>query len=281
MTAQTALNLATRSLAKLDQPSGEAVLLLAHACKLSPTAIIAHPERVLRLSEQLHFRWYLIRRARGQPLAYITGEREFYGHTFKVTRHTLIPRPDTETIIDEALAVIDKFKLNQMLDIGTGSGCIAISLALSNPKINVIATDTSAHALRTARLNVKRYKLENRIRLVKGHLLDPLQQGQLSRSSLLVANLPYLSSTEISAELKFEPSAALIASEGGLGLYRELLVQIHSLNSKFCPQHILFEAHPPTINGLSNIAKNIFPDCQIQIISDLANKPRILGLSLA
>lgn len=282
MTTRAALELGQKKLNGITEPAGEAELLLAHTLKAPRSAILAHPERKLTAVEQLCYRWRLAKRAKGVPLAYITGTREFYGHTFKVSRFTLVPRPDTETLVETALKIIRQEKLATAYDIGTGSGCIGISLALDIPSLRVIATDVSQKALTVAKDNARLHKVRGRLTFVRGSLLKPLlHEADLQPNSLVVANLPYLSGSELSGELRHEPRGALVAGEQGLALYKELLTELKLIPSRRRPRHVLLEAHPPTAEQLLNMAKNILPDCQAELLRDMSGLNRVLRLSLA
>jgi release factor glutamine methyltransferase len=163
----------------------------------------------------------LERRRQHEPVAYLLGEREFYGRSFQVTRAVLIPRPETELIVDEALTIAPS--PGDIADIGTGSGCLAITLALELPSARLIATDISRAALDVARTNASRFGVEDRVAFVQGSLLADVP-GPVE---LVVANLPYVAETDrpsLSREVAdFEPGEALFGGPDGLALFRALL----------------------------------------------------------
>ena len=168
------------------------------------------------------------RRARGEPVAYLTGEREFYGRAFRVTRDVLIPRPETELVVSEALACLRREPSVSgspvVVDIGTGSGCIAITIALEQPAARVVATDISAPALAVAEDNARRLGAEDRITFRHGALLADVH-GPID---LIVSNPPYIATADRASlavdVVSYEPAAALFAGEDGLAVVRPLIV---------------------------------------------------------
>lgn len=211
----------SRLLVESKLPALEAEMLLAQILKTPRTYLFAHPETKVRFADETKF-WQLVkRRQAGEPVAYLTGEKEFYGLKLKIDRRALIPRPETEELVLEAL----KLKPKTVADIGTGSGAIALALASHLPKAKIYATDISDEALDLARENANRLKLDHRIKFLKGNLAEPL----IEPVDLMVANLPYIISSWISKlpkEIKtFEPKIALDGGDDGLKYYRELFSQ--------------------------------------------------------
>lgn len=204
-------------------PTREASLLLGHVLGLGEAQLLARSGDQVPEEEEKRFRHLLARRLGGEPVAYLTSGREFYGRPFHVDRRVLIPRPETEHLIEAALA-LDLPAQSRILDVGTGSGAIAITLALELPASTVVATDLSFPALTVALLNRRRHGLMNRIALVRCDLGKPLD---LSSFDLMVSNPPYISPTDmasLSPEIRdFEPAAALYASSGGLAVIERLL----------------------------------------------------------
>ena len=192
----------------------EARLLLAHAAGFSEASVIAHPERTLPPEIGQRFAGFVDRRARGEPVAYILGRKQFYGLDFTVTPAVLIPRPETELLVELALAR----EASSIADLGTGSGAIAVSLKRHRPKARVVAVDSSAAALEVARRNSVRLGLE--IELRHGRWCEPLASD---RFDLIVANPPYVAEGDPHlAELRHEPAAALVAGADGLEALREI-----------------------------------------------------------
>lgn len=204
-------------------PTREAALLLSHVLQLDEARLLAHSNEALARPEEERFRSLLARRLRGEPIAYLTNEREFYGRPFHVDRRVLIPRPETEHLIEAAL--VQSLPAGPtILDLGTGSGAIAITLALELPSSRVIATDLSLDALAVADLNRRRHALERRLALLAGDLADALALGKID---MVVSNPPYIDPADrasLSPEIReFEPETALYASARGLSIIERVL----------------------------------------------------------
>ena len=193
----------------------DAELILAHALGKDRTFLHAHPDFELSEAVLAEIRTLTERRALGEPLAYIFGNKEFYGRVFKVTRDTLVPRPETEALIE----VIKDLKPHKILDVGTGSGCIAVTLALELPETEVDAVDISSAALEVAQENAQ--KLGAKVNFSRSDLLSSVG----NEYDLIVANLPYVDRNWdwLSRELNFEPQNALFAEDGGLALIKKLI----------------------------------------------------------
>ena len=212
---------ATRLLAGTDAPALTAQLLLCHVLRLDRVALIAHSEETVPADAQAVLAALLERRLSGEPLAYILGSREFYGRDFEVNAHTLIPCPETEHIIEEALAFFDRRGRAEeplrFLDLGTGSGCIAVTLAAERPAWRGTALDISAGALDTARRNGAVHGV--RLDFLLADFTQPLPLDEAS-FDLVVSNPPYISEEEY-AELDagvrdFEPRSALVPGPEGM-----------------------------------------------------------------
>lgn len=184
-------------------------------------------------------------RLQRRPLAYLLGQKEFYGRLFTVTPDVLIPRPDSEDIID----LLNQIKPTNLLDVGTGSGCLAISAKLELPQTNVTASDVSHAALKIAQLNADSLKAQ--INFKKSDLLTNITKNY----DCIVANLPYVSTNwPTSAELKFEPELALYANDNGLSLVKKLVRQATKLQTT--QQSLLLEADPRQHQTIANYAQN-------------------------
>jgi release factor glutamine methyltransferase len=214
----------------IDDSYIEARMLLSHATNLSPVQIYTEPKQTLRREEESKLQELVDRRLKHEPAAYILKHREFYGIDFYVDSRVLIPRPETEVLVDTAL----EFAMNRscttrpllVADIGTGCGAIAISLALNLPGIRVYATDISPSALEVAGLNCEYHRVAEQVTVLSGNLLQPLPEPV----DLVVANLPYIKNSELpslSPEIaKFEPMMALDGGRSGLDCIRQLLQQV-------------------------------------------------------
>lgn len=214
-------------------PPREAFLLLGHVLGLSEAQILAREDRPVSEEEAARFRAFIERRLTGEPVAYLTGEREFYGRTFQVDRRVLIPRPETEHLIETALA-LDLPERPRILDVGAGSGCIAVTLALEIPGARVAATDLSPGALEVAAGNARRLIPPGSppVGLIRADLTGGVD---LSRLDLVVSNPPYVDPSEaasMSPEVcNFEPSLALFPPGPGDSILARLFSECADLRS--------------------------------------------------
>lgn len=195
----------------------EARLLLARATGFSEASVLAHPDRELPAEAEARFRDFAARRARGEPVAYLLGEKEFYGLPLAVTPAVLIPRPETELLVELAL----REPFGAALDLGTGSGAVALALKHERPQARVLGVERSAAALAVAQRNAARLGLE--VELRHGLWFEPLA-GE--RFDLVVANPPYVSEGDphlLEGDVRFEPRSALVAGADGLEAIREIL----------------------------------------------------------
>jgi release factor glutamine methyltransferase len=199
-------------------PPREARALLAHVLGTTREALVARPQWAVQRSAAAAFERLAQRRRAGEPLAYLLGAREFYGREFAVDAAVLVPRPETETLVDLALACLHERTAPTVLDLGTGSGCIAITLALEYPAAMVFATDASAEALAVARTNAKR--LGASVRFACGDWYDAIE----GRFDLIVSNPPYVAEGDPHlAHLRHEPALALAAGADGLACLRAIV----------------------------------------------------------
>jgi len=255
-------------------------LLVRHATGLDRAAFFRDGDRLLTAEEQSALERLAERRLAREPLAYILGEREFYRLTFVVDQRVLIPRPETETLVDLALAWArrrssDGYGLT-LADIGTGSGCIAVALAIHLPRGRIIATDRFRDALDVALQNAQRHGLLERIDLRRGDLLEPLVEPV----DAIVANLPYVAESEaqsLAPEIReHEPPMALFAGPGGLDLQRRL---IQTAPTHLPPRGALFvELHPDQAEILRRLAEQVFPKATLSVHKDLAGLLRVLSV---
>ena len=194
-------------------PLLEARALLAHRLQVARERLIAHPEAIVAAADAAAFGALARRRALGEPLAYLLGEKEFHGRAFAVTPDVLVPRPETELLVDLALERMRALERPRVLDLGTGSGCIAVTLALECPAAQVMATDASAAALAIARRNAER--LGAAVAFVPGDWYDALPVD--ATFDLIVSNPPYVAAGDPHlADLRFEPMRALTDGQDGL-----------------------------------------------------------------
>ncbi len=254
-------------------PRLDAALLLAHTLQTPREALIAHPERNISENEARTFESMIVLRARGMPIAYLLGSRPFWDRTFRVTSHVLIPRPETEKLVEVALRwAREQPKPLRIIDVGTGSGVIAVTLAAQLPNAQVIATDVSLAALRIAQENAD--DLPN-LTLLQADLMEPFT----GRFDLIASNLPYIASAELSIldVAKFEPLVALDGGGDGLRLIERLLVQ--ALTRLASPGLMLLEHGADQGPAVAALARSAFPDAQVQIIKDDAGLDRLVQIS--
>jgi len=251
----------------------DAQVLLAHLLGRERSWLLAHTEEQLPPERLPAWEAALARLERGEPLPYVLGEWEFYGLKLHITSDVLIPRPETELLVDKALAWLAANPTRRSAaDVGTGSGCIAVALAMNVPDLRVTASDISEAALEVAKSNVQRYHVQSRIDLKKSNLLE----GLPGPFDLICANLPYIPAARL-PELpiaRHEPHIALFAGENGLELIARLLEQ--ALTALAPGGLLLAEIDDSQEKSAPELARRQFPDAQIELLHDLADKPRLL-----
>jgi release factor glutamine methyltransferase len=258
-------------------------LIISFAVKKPREFVLAHPEFKLNKNQELKILNCAARREKNKPLAYILGYKEFYGLNFKVTRDTLIPRPETELLVEEVLKSQPKNKT--IIDIGTGSGNIIISLAKNiKGRNNFYAVDISEKALRIARYNSEKNKVKNKINFTKSNLLSCFIQNQShrlpSKNLFIVANLPYLSKKIYSSAManvkNYEPKSALYAPLEGLHYYEKLFKQIKNLQDASCEMQVILEISPEQKSKINRIILVFFPKTKVEFKKDLSGRWRIV-----
>jgi release factor glutamine methyltransferase len=259
------LSEATNSLAAAGIATSrlECLVLLEDITGKERSWILAHPDSLLSAIHIKKLDVQIQRRVRHEPLSYIRGKTEFYGREFIVNAHTLEPRPETETMIDLLIKILEKNNDKYVVvDVGTGSGCIAITAKLEFPDAEVWGIDIDKKCIETAAKNAK--KLEAEVNLCQANLLDDYLQGMSDRtiSSIICANLPYVPDKyELNKAAKFEPKRAIFGGEDGLDIYRELFSQLGVLYKKrysvkyIMPEYVLTESLPFQHNELAKIAE--------------------------
>jgi release factor glutamine methyltransferase len=260
----------------IEESHLEAEVLLRHALQIDRAELYAGFDRELGDEQEKAFRQLVQRRLDGEPTAYITGHREFYGLDFYIDRRALIPRPETELLVEKAIALAKTRAIASVADIGTGCGNIAISLALNLPRIKIYAIDISAGALEVARINCRKHGVSDRIRLLHGDMLEPLPQPV----DLIVANLPYVTSHEISETglVDFEPRVALDGGRDGLDMIKRLCEQAAD---KLHPGGgILLEVGQGQHGAVAEWLQRRFPSASLEIIPDLRRIERVISLRL-
>ncbi|MCS7178842.1 MAG: peptide chain release factor N(5)-glutamine methyltransferase [Anaerolineae bacterium] len=275
LTVGAALQEGTAWLASVtDTARLEAEVLLAHVTRLSRTALLAHPERLLTAEERVRYTDLLDRRRAGVPLPYLTGRVEFLDLEFTVTPAVLIPRPETEMLVERAL----EWAPRTAVDVGTGSGCIAVTLAVRLPHARVFATDLSYAALEVARMNAQRYGVADRIHFLQADLATPLR-GPVD---LVVSNPPYVAGEEWGSlpesVREYEPRLALDGGPGGLRVIRRLL---RNAARWLRPGGVLLmEIGAGQGADALALARTALPGARARLYPDLAGRDRVLEVIL-
>lgn len=274
MTVRDALAWLTESLTLHGFASAalDAELLVAAALRTSKEELFARPERVFAPSRREVLREFLKRRANHEPVAYITKRKAFFGRDFSVNEHVLIPRPETEMLIDETVVRLTKERRCVVADVGTGSGCLAITLAKELPLARLIATDISRGALVVAQANAEEYRVRSRISFLQGNLLSPIAGRHVD---LVVANLPYVPDAEVRAnpDLAYEP---LLALRGQYGPDRTLAAFLDQWYAREDRPTVLLEIHPNQAERL--LRENEKIGVRVTIKKDLAGRDRVAVL---
>ncbi len=201
----------------------DAQMLLQFVLKVNKAFILTHPEYVLTSAQTVAFNDLVARRKTGEPVAYLIGEREFYDLTFKVTPAVLIPRPETELLVELALTRIDADGCKHILDLGTGCGSVAITIAKHRPQSDVVAVDLSIDAVSVARINAHNHALQN-LSIITGNWFDKFADKKFD---LIVSNPPYVAVGDphlLQGDLRFEPQIALTAGDNGLACLHDIVV---------------------------------------------------------
>ncbi len=257
----------------------DAQILLTQITGHNRAWLLSHPEASLTAQQENALATAIRELQHGVPLPYVLGHWEFFGLDFYVTAQVLIPRPETELLVEVALAHVRSHpQFNyRFLDVGTGSGIIPISLAVHVPQATLLATDISSAALKIARLNTERHGLSERIDLVEADLFpDDLE---IKNFDIICANLPYIPSDTLRNLEVFgkEPSLALDGGADGLDLIRKLLLKLAALQTSGCL--LLFEIEQRQGSAVSALALQAFPNAPIRIQRDLAGFDRLLVIS--
>lgn len=264
-------------LTKAKHPHQITLALFSYVLKKPKTWLLAHPETHLTTQQSEQFAGLAERVEQGEPLPYLIGKQEFYGIDFKVDPSVLIPRPETELLVEEALAWLRAHPAARSgIDVGTGSGCIAIALMVNCPDLRMVATDISSPALQLASQNALAYHLEERISFV---CCDLLPDGA-EPVDLICANLPYIPTAKLEEvnSLPWEPSLALDGGTGGLDLIQKLLIRAKPLIKT--PGLILLETEASLGKQTLELAGASFPQAKISLIKDLNDRDRLIRIEL-
>ncbi|KPK93461.1 MAG: hypothetical protein AMJ88_07900 [Anaerolineae bacterium SM23_ 63] len=256
-----------------DTPDLDTQLLLSEVLGQTRTWILTHPDVEFEGTQSQTFLRDLARCEAGEALPYVLGWWEFYGRRFQLTPEVLIPRPETELLIEEALLFLRTHPDRRMaVDIGTGCGCIAVNLAAEIPDLNIVATDIEVGALRIARNNACDHHVFSQMWFVQADLLSPLKAS----FDLICANLPYIPSEELVdlVVARREPRSALDGGEDGLQIIDRLMVQIPDL---LAPRgRVLLEIGADQAEAVQTIVQNAIPASIVEVLQDLAGRDRLL-----
>ena len=258
-----------------------AELLLMHAIGRDRTWLYSHPEDEISPATLEEFHALVAKRATGVPTQYLTGKQEFWGLDFEVTPAVLIPRPETEHVVEVTLERLGPERKNALLriaDVGTGSGCLAIALAHELPQAEIAATDISREALEVARRNAARHKVANRICLIESNLFDELRE-ESPRFDVIVSNPPYIRAGEapqLQREVRgHEPPSALFAGEDGLAVYAPLIRDAHNFLK---PGGLLvLELGHNSLRGVKQMFEKSSAWNDVRVTNDLAGIPRVIS----
>ena len=266
-----------------DDSHIEARVLLCHLLNLTPEDLYTRydtplPEPAFKCFEDL-----LQRRLNHEPSAYITGQKEFYGIDLQVDPRVLIPRPETELLVEETLAAADRLSAHKsgcitVVDIGTGSGAIAIALAIHRPELEIFAVDRSFQALDVAFSNARRHGVENNLSFLCGNLLEPLEKT----ADIIAANLPYISDSDfvnLEAEISdYEPAIALSGGVDGLDIIEELLIQVS--RKYVMPSTIILEISSTHRQYIIDLILRLLPQATYCFIQDGNGLDRVVKVSI-
>jgi release factor glutamine methyltransferase len=252
-----------------DSEPIDAALLLMVVMGVERAALLAHPERTLTPDQETRYRDFIQQQVAGVPVPYLTGTRAFYDRDFEVTPDVLIPRPETEHLIEAALNWAATWRALRVVDVGTGSGAIAVTLAVHLPESRVWAVDISRAALRVARRNAVRYHCS--IGFIQGDLLSAIAQADL-----IAANLPYIATAEMHtlAVARSEPHLALDGGPDGLDLIRRLLAQVPRI--LVSGGLLLMEIGAGQGERVRALSESALPDARVDVIFDYAGLDRIV-----
>ena len=262
---------------EIEDASLEAEVLLREVLQKTRVELYLELDSELSREEYAAFRRVIRRRCMDVPTAYILGRREFYGRDFLVDNRVLVPRPETELLVERAVEFAREYDAPLLADVGTGCGVVAITLALELPETTVYATDISGDALRVARKNCRKHGVSIRVNLLKGNLLAVLPKPV----DIITANLPYICESDLprTGPSSAEPRLALDGGVDGLERIRQLCRQA---GDKLRPSgHMLLEIGQGQAEAVTMLLRSLFPGARVEVVPDLSGIDRVVCLSLA
>lgn len=262
--------------AELSSPRLDAELLLAHSLGRDRVGLYIDLDRPLTSEERARYRALVAARLERRPVAYLLGQREFYSRPFEVSEAVLVPRPETEVLVEQVLLALRGVVAPRVLDLGTGSGVIAVTIAAERPDARVTATDVSEDALAVAARNAERHEVQVTFR--SGDLYEALGEDE-EPFHLIAANLPYVSPDHrdrLAPELGFEPAAALFAPEGGLAVIRRCVAGAPSRLIRPGGQ-LWLEMGADQAEAVQALCRAAGAASDPRVIPDLAGLPRVVG----
>jgi release factor glutamine methyltransferase len=261
----------------------DASVLLAHILEKPRSWVLAHPEAILTEGQQTRLHEALVRLENGEPFPYVLGHWEFFGLDFEVTPEVLIPRPETELLVEKAIAWLQASPVRRTVaDVGTGSGVIAISIAVNVKDAQILATDISSEALQVAQRNARKFGVADRVQFVQCDLLppQPVMFTTEQHLDLLCANLPYIPTATLHGLPVYgrEPTVALDGGNDGLDLYRRLM---QLAPGWMAPNGLcLFEIEATRGIPALNLAYDMFSEAEIHLHKDLTGLDRLLEIRI-
>jgi release factor glutamine methyltransferase len=281
-TVRSALTTASKSLMHLNDDASnlDGRALLAHVLGCSQLDLITDPDRPISAEEQQHFATAVARRSHGEPLGRIVGLRDFYGRPFRLSAATLEPRADSECLIDTALVHLRQRAREvaspRVLDIGTGTGCLLLTLLAECPTATGVGTDISGEALETAAANAHHLGLSDRVSFIRGSC----SAGAKAPFDVIISNPPYIRTADIpaleNAVKMWDPRLALDGGADGLTLYRAILSDITSVISN---TYVVFEIGHDQANDVTQLIQETLTFSQIAVVKDMAGRQRCVAIS--
>jgi release factor glutamine methyltransferase len=274
MTIDEALRLGTKRLSLCSStPRLDSEVLLAEVLKRGRASLLAHLTLGLSPEELGAFDCGIERRAKGEPVAYITGHKEFYGLDLLLTPEVLVPRPETESLVEACLEALPEGEVSQVADIGTGSGAVLIAVGSQRPLVELFGTDISPQAVEVARLNCERHGLSDRSHLYAGDLLEPLEGLTFN---VIAANLPYVPPGEAEPDVAtWEPRVAVFGGgSDGTDVIRRFISQAPPYLRP--GGRVVLETAHSQGKLISALAKSAFPGARVTVRKDLAGYDRIV-----